>query len=268
MKDSIRPPMMWDWENARACILKERIPFKHCRNTIKEWYDGKTNELITDVYRRYSEIKKKEGKFAADRARKGRVEKEREVEWDEYRSLKLWEVSGTVFGCTYICSHECPTVAVEFAFNPKELEAAIGDLSDKWAVKIPPRHEYCDFLHMDGLHPMCDIVRHRLGIRKKDGSLFSEEEIEEIAYEVKNATNQYYLWWGSDGTYGNDSFRNSLGLSPTVYIEKAIALRLGRLYIETIEKLRDVNLCRIKFAEMEKEFSDSTKKGIVQGELF
>ena len=265
---AFKEPFIWYWDSARACILKERKPFQHRRNIIKEWYDAKTNELITDCYRRYSEIKKKDGKYAAEIARKGWVEKERAVEWDEYRYLKIWEVSETVFGCSYLGGYECPPVACSNTFPYKSIEEAIEKLYEYWEVYKTPRHAMCDFLHIDGFHPMCSIVMHRLGINKSSDSLYSDYEIDLIAHEVKNATNQYYLWWGSDGTYGNDSFRNSLGLSPTVDIEKALSLRLQRLYVETIEKLRQTNLCRIEFAKMKKEFFDSTEKGFVQGELF
>jgi len=266
--NSLMEPLIWDWEGASSCILKEKKPFKHFRNTIKEWLDPKTRELIYDMYKRYSEIKKRDGYLAAERDRKGWEERARTVEWDEYRSMKIWAVSGTVFGCTYLGSYECPPVVCELIFPEKSIEDAIDRLSEHWEVYKTPRHAMCDFLHIDGFHPMCSIVMHRLGINKSSDSLYSDYEIDLIAHEVKNATNQYYLWWGSDGTYGNDSFRNSLGLSPTVDIEKALSLRLQRLYVETIEKLRQTNLCRIEFANMKKELSDSTEKGFVQGELF
>lgn len=266
MQDTIKDPLLWDWENARACILKEKKSFKHCCKQLTELYDKSNGNVIYDPYRIYSEIKKEQGQFAAEQARKCWDTRKKEVEWDEYRSLKLWEISGTVFGCTYLGEYECPIVSVQVVFPNKTLEEAIGDLRDRWEVKIPTRHEDCDFLHMDSFHPMFDIVRHRLGIRNIGDSLYSENDIEELSYEVKNATSQYYLWWCRGSV--DSSFRNSLGLSPTVDIEKALAMRISRLYNETVKNLHDINLNRIKFAEIMQKGFQSDPINIIQGELF
>ena len=143
---AFKEPFIWYWDSARACILKERKPFQHRRNIIKEWYDAKTNELITDCYRRYSEIKKKDGKYAAEIARKGWVEKERAVEWDEYRYLKIWEVSETVFGCSYLGGYECQPVDCSNTLPYKSIEEAIEKLYEYWEVYKAPLYLVCRLL--------------------------------------------------------------------------------------------------------------------------
>ena len=270
----MKEPLTWDFENARTCVLLHKKPYKTGDRKETFFYD-ENGGCILDYYRRYNEIKKKEGRIAADSARRKWKSKERNSSWETYYVEKYWEISGIVLHRRddWMYSLDMSLDSRFGILGDYTLEKIISEHKNIMEVQQPPRHCSADWCGLGKCESLMRLVTKRLGIGKTktdNPHFYPQDEIRLIANETVNAAWQYFEWWiNSYEGYGDNPYcKSSLGVRPTDDVRDVISDRLVDLYYDVEKILNELNRDRERFLELVKGMDDGEPDCWKKGFLF
>lgn len=258
-ESSLREPIIWDFRYARSCSLIHKRPYKSGTRKHTLWYD-ENGEFISDIVRKYREIKKTDGVIAADMARKKWTSKDEEVHSESYYVDKFWEVSGIVIGRRddWMYSLDMVPDRRPFVIGENSLDEIIAAKADTMNVMQPPRHELCDWTGIGVDSFFMPLVIRKLGIKCLEidnPHFYQPDEILLIANETVSAARQYYDWWIEEypGGIDNPYLKDSLAVPPSGDVQDVIGDRLVRMFYDVERDLNELNSSRIKFLELMKD---------------
>ena len=273
-ESSLREPIIWDFRQARSCSLIHKMPYKSGTRKHTLWYD-ENGEFISDIVRKYREIKKTDGVIAADMARKKWTSKDKEVHFESYYVDKFWEVSGIVIGRRDDWMYSLAMVPDKrpFVIGENSLDKIIAAKADTMNVMQPPRHELCDWTGIGVESFFMPLVIRKLGIKCHEidnPHFYPPDEILLIANETVSASRQYYDWWIEEypGGIDNPYLKESLAVLPSDDVQDVIGDRLVRMFYDVERDLNELNSSRIKFLELMKDIKVQEPECWKNGFLF